>query len=114
MKQFIEILFIASLFTNGLQYACDYAPMLDESPDLFEAMRADQYKNLLWFVKWGLKRFTGDTWIRPLLGCTACMASIWGTITWFAFDGSAELWVPFCFCLCGLNAIINGMKINHV
>lgn len=43
---------------------------------------------------------------KPLFACPYCMASIHGTVIFFAFVlGHLPLimWIPFCICLCGLN-----------
>jgi hypothetical protein len=44
--------------------------------------------------------------LKPLFACPYCMASIHGTVIFFAFVlGYLPLimWIPFCICLCGLN-----------
>ena len=47
-------------------------------------------------------------WItKPLFGCTACMSSVHGTISYFVFVNTGIwLWPVFCVCVCGLNFII--------
>lgn len=107
MKEFIELLIVGCLFIQGLFFATDYNPMLDEAKDFDEARSLECYKNLLWPAKWLTKIIVGEYWIRPIFGCSSCMSSLWGTIIWFAAGGSAMQWVPFCVALCGLNTVIN-------
>lgn len=55
----------------------------------------------------------GEYWSKPLINCPICMSSVWGTIGFFALDwvfGVHLPWrqfIPFVFCLCGLNTIIS-------
>lgn len=54
-------------------------------------------------------------WVtKPLFDCAICMSSIWGSAWFFiglviGFDLMLpiKLWIPYVFCLCGLNTIIN-------
>lgn len=57
----------------------------------------DKWEAYPWYLK---------VLMKPLFACPYCMASIHGTIIFFAFVlGYLPLimWVPFCICLCGLN-----------
>lgn len=56
----------------------------------------------------------GEKWSKPLINCSICMASFWGT--WGYFVGLPnlfgteiylKLWIPYVFCIAGLNLIIN-------
>lgn len=54
----------------------------------------------------------GEYWSKPLINCPICMSSFWGTIGFFAIrfffnvDLPLKQYMPFLFCLCGLNVII--------
>lgn len=52
-------------------------------------------------------------WItKPLFDCQICQSSIWGTVGFFSIDflfgvhHNLRLYIPYVFCLCGLNVII--------
>ena len=56
----------------------------------------------------------GQKWSKPLINCPVCMSSLWGTLAFFVglpvVFGVAyafKFWIPYVFCLCGLNTIIN-------
>lgn len=51
--------------------------------------------------------------MKPIFDCPICMASVWGTIWFFAgleitfdIDLPLRFYVPYVFCLCGMNTII--------
>ena len=47
---------------------------------------------------------------KPLYACPACMASVYGTLYFFAIlNGPWLAWVFFCVALCGLNWMIMGL-----
>jgi hypothetical protein len=49
----------------------------------------------------------GRKWCKPLFDCPPCMASVHGTILSFVFFGfDIFSWILYCFCLCGLNYIV--------
>jgi len=51
-----------------------------------------------------------DLITKPLIGCPACMASLWGTFYYISFISNAwPEWIMFCVMLSGLNWIINGL-----
>lgn len=61
-----------------------------------------------------LRKVLGDYWFKPFGGCVACMASVWGSITFwisvlplFRF-GIYEvwIWVMDVFILVSVNSII--------
>lgn len=62
--------------------------------------------------EWITKKL-GEYWSKPVINCTNCMSSLWGMIGFFAIryffnvDLPLRQLVPFIFCLCGLNVIIN-------
>lgn len=56
----------------------------------------------------------GERWAKPLINCPICMSSIFGTLIFFlglpiSFDihMPLKMWIPFVFCLCGFNTIVN-------
>lgn len=56
----------------------------------------------------------GDKWSKPVINCSICMSSVYGTLWFFiglqlGFDVHMhiKLWIPYVFCLAGLNTIIN-------
>jgi len=54
-----------------------------------------------YFPKW---------FVKPLVGCPACMASFWGSFYYVAFvSNNWPEWIMFCLMLSGLNWIINGI-----
>lgn len=59
-------------------------------------------------------------WInKPLWGCPICMSSLWGTIGFIVlpFFFNVELpgrqFLPFIFCQCGLNVLLNGISTRN-
>lgn len=49
----------------------------------------------------------GHKWCKPLFYCPPCMASVHGTILSFVFfEFDFKVWILYCFCLCGLNYIL--------
>lgn len=54
----------------------------------------------------------GEKWSKPLINCPTCMASVWGTVCFFALDWMFGVHLPYrqyfayIMCLCGLNMII--------
>lgn len=49
---------------------------------------------------------------KPLWACPACMASVHGTVMYFAYTAphtgyNLILWITFCVCLCGLNYFVS-------
>lgn len=52
-------------------------------------------------------------WAKPIALCPICMSSTWGTIGFFAIrfffgvDLPFKQYIPFVFCLCGLQTIIS-------
>lgn len=94
MIQFIISLLPASLFIYGVNILFQEGHLLEK---LGEWMRS----------KW-------PNWItKPLYDCSICMASLWGSIAFVAigyFFGvhlPLKQFIPYIFCLCGLNTIIN-------
>lgn len=52
---------------------------------------------------------------KPLWACPQCMASVHGTVIYFtqvAQMDSAQYWIPFCICLCGLNFFVSQFFIE--
>jgi hypothetical protein len=62
-----------------------------------------------------IQLWIGVKWCKPLFLCPQCMASIHGTICFFAMPYLTGHVMPFpalpifCVCLCGLNFIINNL-----
>src|SRR6187455_3310443 len=60
-----------------------------------------------------IEKKVGEYWSKPLVHCPICMSSVWGTIGFFAIryffniDLPLKQFLPFIFCLCGLNTIIS-------
>lgn len=88
MTDFIQAVFITALFIWGVY-------CLFSDGHIFSK-----------FGDWAYNHW--PDWIyKPIIGCSACMASVWGTLAYFtAFYQGILLWVPFCICICGLNFII--------
>lgn len=46
--------------------------------------------------------------LKPLFDCTPCMASVYGTISFFVGGFPSLVWLPaWVFSLCGFNYILN-------
>ena len=66
----------------------------------------------IWTIKL-LTKFLNDRYVhyllKPLFDCTPCMASIYGTISyWCYYPGpSVDGWVVWVFALSGFNYILN-------
>ena len=65
------------------------------------------------FGTYGQRAYAVELWryyMKPIYGCTRCMASVWGTASFLAFGLnmglSLPLLIPFVFCLSGLNYLI--------
>lgn len=60
---------------------------------------------------WGRKHLNGHA-ILPFYDCPQCMSSVHGTLMYYLFlsDYGWDLWVLFCFALCGLSAIVSSMS----
>ena len=78
---------IASLFIFGLWNS--FNPSM-----IFSKFDMPLEKALGWFYK-------------PLIGCSICMPSIWGTAYYFIFVGANPLqWIVFVFALSGFNYFV--------
>lgn len=87
---FFSALFVAVTFIHGLEYTFNDGEIFGKPGN--------------WM------RDHWPEWVnKPLFDCSYCMSSVHGTwifivllwgFPWF-------LWILFCFCLCGLTAIIN-------
>lgn len=89
MVEFIELLFITSLWIWGMH---GFMVVTDLPRTLY--------------IK---SRIKVPEWIRkPLFECPPCMSSIHGTTAFSLFHHDLNLLLLpiFCFCLCGLNYII--------
>lgn len=68
------------------------------------------FGNLGDWIEWAAKIVLGDdrgeSFVKPLFRCPACMASVHGTTIWFLSNGSWQWWFPFCVCLCGANYLL--------
>ena len=86
MVEFIELLFLTSLWMWGFQGFFDLSGLADS---------VDETKMPTWIKK-------------PLFACPPCMSSFHGTISFLMFHNNLHLllWPIFVFCLCGLNYII--------
>ena len=85
---------------DAIKYAVKDLPDIDLGD--IDLVNARYYR----YVK---RRYLFARWIsKPLYGCTLCMASIYGTITWLVFVGFNDplKWVIYCMCLSGLNWFI--------
>lgn len=53
--------------------------------------------------------FDSPKWLqhfmKPLFYCPTCMASIWGTIWHFYFEGSIDFWIPVVFAVSFVNTL---------
>lgn len=86
----LEMIVISSLFIIGLHVA------------MWEGM-------ILYRVRLFLDKLTESARIvrKPLYGCPPCMASVWGTVLWFAFGHGIEWkWLLFVVAVSGLNYFI--------
>lgn len=62
-----------------------------------------------------IERAIGSYWSKPVFTCPLCMASIYGTIGFFAFSHlHFWYWPAYCIALCGLNTIINDLKSKEL
>lgn len=94
MTDFILYLFLNSLFIWGVN--CVFS-----EDHLLERQGEWMFENL-------------PEWLyKPLIGCAACMASVWGTIGYVLHDpffpklsGQILLWPVYCTCLCGFNFLL--------
>ena len=78
---------IASLFIFGLWNLFNPGMML-------ERLDSPAEKYLGWFYK-------------PVIGCSICMASVWGTAYYFTIIGANPIqWIVFCFALSGFNYFV--------
>lgn len=55
----------------------------------------------------------GEKWSKPVINCTTCMASVWGTLIFFiglpvvfGINHAFKYWIPYVFCLCGWHVIL--------
>lgn len=108
------LLVLNSLFIFGLAYVTFYELDHEQKP---------VFKELLWFLKHWSTKYLGMTATKPLLGCTMCMASVWGTVFFVFVSDQTKIMsesvpvflfhlVIYCVCLCGLNYIISrGVRI---
>lgn len=95
MIQFLTSLLPASLFIYGLN-------IIFQDGHVFEK-QGEWMRN-----KWP------EYVTKPLFDCAICQSSVWGTFWFFiglqlGFDVHLhiKLWIPYVFCLAGLNTIIN-------
>lgn len=88
MTEFLQSLFITSLFIFGLTASFSEGYIFHP------------------IDKWIEQKL--PKWLYyPLIACSICMSSFWGTLAYFiCFYDGILLWIPFCFCLCGLNFLI--------
>jgi len=68
-------------------------------------------KMVLWWVRhWSLKA-VGEFWSKPICTCPPCMASVWGTVVYWAMQPmnstTALMWPLYICMLSGLVALIN-------
>jgi len=50
--------------------------------------------------------------MKPLFYCPTCMASVWGTILYWAFGGDVYHYVPTIFAVAYLNTLLNKWVSN--
>lgn len=93
MTEFIQLLFISSLWIWGVRCALMPGQILGAAGEIIATL-----------PKWIYK---------PTIGCPQCMASVHGTVIYivahsFIPAGPAAIvfWLPFVVCLSGLNHII--------
>lgn len=67
-----NIIWVASLFIYGLNFATDY--------NHGDSFKDNGFKNVLWRLRYWSLTYIGEYWSRPLFTCTICMSSVWGTI----------------------------------
>lgn len=90
MTDFIQAIFITSLFIFGLNCLFSEGYLFHKAG---EWMAENMHE---WLYK-------------PLIGCSVCMASIWGSLVYlsvFVYEFGLWLWPVFCICLCGFNYMI--------
>lgn len=97
MNNFILLIFIASVWIWGIR--CIFS----EGYIFENAGRWLEDKLPIWLFK-------------PLIGCSACMASVHGSLWWWVVGMviipvltpvfAIICWFIFCICLCGLNFMI--------
>lgn len=91
MTQFLQHLFIASLWIYGIRTLFSHDHLL--------------YGGYVWAEK-NLPQWI----IKPTIGCVMCQASLHGGVWFFLFLHPCYEWyffVIFCVCLCGLNSILD-------
>jgi hypothetical protein len=102
------------LFIIGLNKATEYQCAVAEEKgqdyvDGHGIIKDSKY--VLWFLRhWSVKYF-GHNLSKPLFTCIPCMASVWGSVWYFAtntIEASNLIgWVAYVFILCGMGAIAN-------
>jgi len=97
MKEFIELLFISSLWIWGVIFIFKHGQIFGCAGDLIRRIMPK------WFYK-------------PLIGCPACCASVHGSIIYLLAHSLVHadgfywpLWIFFIVSLWGLNHIITGI-----
>lgn len=97
---------IASLAIMGVSYAMEFD--LDEN-------RKPVNKELLWFVKYYtlvvLNRCMLSYFAKPLVLCTICMASVWGSAVYLLLTPEIKPieWVVTVAAVAGLNRLISAI-----
>lgn len=90
MTDFLQSLFLASLFTYGIR-------------SLFS------YPNILHGAYQWLEPRVPEILLKPTISCYQCMSSFWGFVWFFLFLPEWEWYyvIIFMICLCGLNSIVD-------
>jgi hypothetical protein len=121
--EFISLIIITSLFIVGLHKSTEYYLDYNNQPDPNDRM-------VLWFLRYYAEQWFPSWIYKPLIGCTACMASIWGSLFyWIHYWGAWTIesfwslprfiivtdvsfimnWVVFVFAVSATNRIINNL-----
>lgn len=106
--EFISLIIITSLFIVGLHKSTEYFLDYNNQPDPNDRM-------VLWFLRYYAEQWFPSWVSKPLIGCPACMASIWGSsFYWIQYWGAWSMssvmsWVVFVFATSATNRIINNL-----
>ncbi len=101
MIDFLLLLFIASFVILGIRL------VVDGFLHHFSGTNVDDYYQTIDNEVW---KFIA----KPLFACYTCMASVWGTITFFVFTGIFPItfihpvptWIAFCLALAFINSVL--------
>lgn len=91
---FFIFCFLQALFINGVHY-CFQGGCVNDIKDGKVCKGEIFYKMAPRFFE----RNKNKTWFKPIGGCIKCMASVWGTITFWSVVKSAAICLAISKCL---------------